>query len=331
MKQGLDAVTNKVQSLITKVKENEFPTVNGFSYLEAKHLLLISYCESIVYYLLRKAKGLEIEGHPVVRSLVEIRLFLEKIRPIDKKLDYQIQKLLRIAGGVGKKVEDDEKETNASKNNEDLLRYRPNPDMLVKRSDVDTQDGDGVYRPPKIAPTEEMSKLEKIALRKDKMLHQKAKQSDFMRGLMDDLEGKPEEVKETFGAESRDLKRYRARMDERARQEEELFTRAPLTKKEKRREKHLKKSSNGLSALTDGFDDEIKTFGFEGDESTRTPGFNNPSSRGKKFNKHKSSGLLGRLGSHGSAFGNDMVLFYVRSLCVECLTDLRKPLAPGGA
>ncbi|KAF9618968.1 hypothetical protein IFM89_002963, partial [Coptis chinensis] len=55
------------------------------------------------------------------------------------------------------------------------------------------------------------------------MLHQKAKQSDFMRGLMDDLEGKPEEVKETFGAESRDLKRYRARMDERARQEEELL------------------------------------------------------------------------------------------------------------
>lgn len=56
-----------------------FPTADGMSYLEAKHLLLLNYCQSLIYYLLRKAKGLSIEGHPVVRSLVEIRLFLEKV------------------------------------------------------------------------------------------------------------------------------------------------------------------------------------------------------------------------------------------------------------
>lgn len=61
------------------MKENNYPTADGLSYLEAKHLLLLNYCQSIVYYLLRKAKGLSIEGHPVVRSLVEIRLFLEKV------------------------------------------------------------------------------------------------------------------------------------------------------------------------------------------------------------------------------------------------------------
>lgn len=61
------------------MKGNNYPTVDGISYLEAKHLLLLNYCQSIVYYLLRKAKGLSIEEHPVVRSLVEIRLFLEKV------------------------------------------------------------------------------------------------------------------------------------------------------------------------------------------------------------------------------------------------------------
>lgn len=61
------------------MKENNYPSVDGISYLEAKHLLLLNYCQSIVYYLLCKAKGLSIEGHPVVRSLVEIRLFLEKV------------------------------------------------------------------------------------------------------------------------------------------------------------------------------------------------------------------------------------------------------------
>ncbi|KAE8821512.1 neuroguidin [Hordeum vulgare] len=66
---------------------------DGIGYLEAKHHLLLSYCHDLVYYLLRKAKGLSVDGHPVVRSLVKIRLFLEKIRPIDKKMEYQIQKL----------------------------------------------------------------------------------------------------------------------------------------------------------------------------------------------------------------------------------------------
>lgn len=61
------------------MKAKQYPTSDGVSYLEAKHLLLINYCQSLVYYLLRKAKGLSIEGHPVVRSLVEIRLFLEKV------------------------------------------------------------------------------------------------------------------------------------------------------------------------------------------------------------------------------------------------------------
>lgn len=36
-----------------------------------------------------------------------------------------------------------------------------------------------------------------------------------------------------------------AKMEERARQEEETFARAPLTKLEKKKMKHLKKSRNG--------------------------------------------------------------------------------------
>lgn len=64
---------------VYQVKSNNYPTVEGISYLEAKHLLLLNYCQSLVYYLLRKARGFSINGHPVVQSLVEIRLFLEKV------------------------------------------------------------------------------------------------------------------------------------------------------------------------------------------------------------------------------------------------------------
>lgn len=57
------------------------------------------------------------------------------------------------------------------------------------------------------------------------------------------------QIVESVGAESLELARYRAKMEDRARQEEELFMRAPITKKEKQREKHLKKSRNGYAHL----------------------------------------------------------------------------------
>lgn len=41
------------------------------------------------------------------------------------------------------------------------------------------------------------------------------------------------------------MTRYVSKMEERARQEEELFSRAPLTKFEKKKMKHLKNSRNG--------------------------------------------------------------------------------------
>ena len=55
------------------------------------------------------------------------------------------------------------------------------------------------------------------------------------------------QVREIIEAESVEVSRYKAKMEKRARQEEELFTRAPMTKIEKKKEKHLKKSRNGYA------------------------------------------------------------------------------------
>ncbi|XP_077233946.1 sas10/Utp3/C1D family [Tasmannia lanceolata] len=291
MREGLDVVSSKVQALTAKVKANHFPTVDGISYLEAKHLLLLSYCQSIVYYLLHKAKGFSVQGHPVVRSLVELRLFLEKIRPIDKKLQYQVQKLTRVAGNASEKVDSYEKEASASRDTEDLLRYKPNPEMLASKLDQAGQDDDGVYRPPRFAPTtmdeDKMSKQEKLALRKEKETLRQAKQSAYVKELMDDIEGRPEEVREIIGSESKELRRYRQKMEERARQEEELFTRAPMSKTDKKKEKHLRKSRNGLLGLADGFFDEIKMLPLEENGSEDITGYKNTSRGGKKNIKRK--------------------------------------------
>ncbi|KAG9440180.1 hypothetical protein H6P81_020345 [Aristolochia fimbriata] len=293
MKEGLDFVRSKVQTLTERVKANHFPTADGISYLEAKHLLLLSYCQSIVYYLLRKAKGLSIEGHPVVHSLVETRLFLEKIRPIDKKLQYQVQKLTKVGANASENASlSDGKEKNASQEGEDLLNFRPNPELLVNKSVPDPKDGDGVYRPPKFAPTtmdeDKESKREKMTLRKEKETLKRAKQSPFLREVIDDIEGRPEEVVENDGvAESRETQRYMAKMEKRFRQEEELFTRAPLSKIDKKVEKHLKKSRSGLLGLTDGFHDEIKSLPLDESHGEQITGYTDMRRKGNKSNKRK--------------------------------------------
>lgn len=292
MKDGLDAVRSKVQALTLMVKKNQLLTSEGMSYLETKHLLLLSYCQSVVYYLLRKAKGLSIDGHPVVRSLVEIRLFLEKIRPIDKKLEYQVQKLTKAADNSGK-----EKTVGAMKEKEDGSQdmdpseYRPNPDMLVPKTSEAHKD-DGVYRPPKFAPTsmdedtDKMSKEERQARRRDKEIMRKSKQSSYLKEIIDDIQDRPEELQETVGAESRELSRYLAKRDEQAIQEEDLFIRAPITKREKKLEKHLKMSRNGMAGLTDGFEDVLRMLPQkEKDDTINIPNTN--TSGGKRFKKHK--------------------------------------------
>ena len=59
-----------------QVREGQLATAEGVSYLEAKHLLLLHYCTSIVFYLLLKAEGRPVRDHPVIARLVEIRAYL---------------------------------------------------------------------------------------------------------------------------------------------------------------------------------------------------------------------------------------------------------------
>ena len=59
-----------------------------------------------------------------------------------------------------------------------------------------------MYHPPKFAPTsmeeDKISKQERNAMRKEKETIRQARQSAYVRELMDDLEGRPEEVSSGF-------------------------------------------------------------------------------------------------------------------------------------
>lgn len=294
MKVGLDQIRSKLQPLVQQVKDNMYATKDGISYLDAKHLLLLSYCQSIVYYLIQKAEGSSIQGHPVISQLVEIRLFLEKIRPIDKKLQYQIEKLSRVANNAPVTRISSKSEESLGMDKEDALKYRPNPDMLVSKLDQSAQDGEGVYRPPMFAPTamdEEMNaRNKKLEIRKQKETLRKASRSAFVKELANDLEGRPEEVREIVGAESKELLREQFKFEERARQEEELFTRVPLSRIEKKRIKHIKRSRNGLMGIMDDFNDDISgLMAMEENDLSHSAGSHSHGHKEgrKKFKKHK--------------------------------------------
>lgn len=70
----------------------------GVSLLDAKNQLLLSYLTYLAYYILLKAHGVPIATHPVLERLIETKLLLQKLRPIEAALKPQLQRLLSSAG-----------------------------------------------------------------------------------------------------------------------------------------------------------------------------------------------------------------------------------------
>ncbi|MFS7964395.1 hypothetical protein Hanom_Chr08g00749861 [Helianthus anomalus] len=138
------------------------------------------------------------------------------------------------------------------------------------------------------------SKHERNASRKEKQAFRQALHSEYARYLMNDLEGSPEEVREVIGTEDRDVTKYRAKMEERARREDALFTRAPLTRIDKKRLKHVCESSNGsasifllLHGLAYGFEDDIKSLPLEDGVDGQMSSFMYLDGRERKFKRRK--------------------------------------------
>ncbi|KAI5981334.1 hypothetical protein EDD15DRAFT_2391889 [Pisolithus albus] len=129
---------------------------DGISLLSSKHYLMLSYIQSLVLLTPpskpfstrdRDSRGSGIGD--LVDSMIEGRVVLEKVRVMESRMTYQIEKLVRIADEPPKAV------------TEDPLAFRPNPQNLVNNENMDGGLGedadekaqeDGIYRSPKLAP-----------------------------------------------------------------------------------------------------------------------------------------------------------------------------------
>ncbi|XP_012286830.1 neuroguidin isoform X2 [Orussus abietinus] len=274
-------VNQLVDNMLVRVKNGEISTDKGLSFLEMKYHMLLSYLINLTYIVLRKCSGERIEGDPSIDRLVEIRTVLEKIRPIDHKLKYQIDKLVKTA-------------VTGTTGGNDPINFKANPGALmakIESSDEESDDegsekGDtadasrsrksGVYIPPKLAAVhydgdetlaEKMRKAGERARRR-------AISGAVLRELREEYLDAPVEDSQSLGEKQASLGHENKRKVE---YEENYMTRLPVTKEEK----HRRRQMTTLGTLGD----EITSFG--GPSSVSAKKRKAPKGKGRKSFKKK--------------------------------------------
>ncbi|EFA75356.1 U3 snoRNP protein [Heterostelium album PN500] len=258
-KSKIEEIKYTLIPILEKVKTEQLPTSKGISFLETKYHLLLSYCLNITYFLMLKASGSSIKDHPVIDQLVKIRTILEKIKPLDNKLQYQVEKLLKAATlGVVQQSKDDP------------MRFKPNLSELAAGGDDDDDDAAmmreaNLYMVPQTASerSEKEASADKKRQQRDLAKKKKAANSTIAKFMEDEYGDAPEELNDDYDMlekeddEDKEVKEY----------EENNFTRITQTKKDKKKEKQ-RKLSDGLSDLSD-FNDLSGILGEEDDKEER--------------------------------------------------------------
>lgn len=71
--------------------------LQGISFLELKNHLMLGYLQNLVLLMMKKTSGLSIDNDLATARIVEIRTVLEKMRFLEKKIQYQIDKLMKAS------------------------------------------------------------------------------------------------------------------------------------------------------------------------------------------------------------------------------------------
>lgn len=162
MNNSVQHVANLVDNMIQKVRKGELTTDQGLSFLEMKYNMLLSYLINLTYVVLRKCSGERIEGDPCIDRLIELRTVLEKIKPINNKLKYQIDKLVKTAVSETDVNGSTNYKANTSSFNDDEEESSDDEDADETADGGKTADDkkkSGVYVPPRISAVHYPGKL----------------------------------------------------------------------------------------------------------------------------------------------------------------------------
>lgn len=185
-------------------------TSNGISLLSLKTTLMIQYLANLSLYILCKTRN---ESHEV-DELIDLRIYLEKIRPLETKLRYQIDKLIRSAErGAETHIE------------QESLSFKPNAKQII----IEPEIASDVYRPPRIAATAQRQ--------------ERRRPNNTLREFVDSELSAAPQAEPSIGSNIRSHKGIasiqdrgeRKRQQERDRYEEENYLRLPASKEKRAR------------------------------------------------------------------------------------------------
>lgn len=150
-------VPDFVTELLSRAGKSE---AEGVSLLDLKTSLLVGYINNVAMVVLehlQRLDGAELDDEAVKRSIVH-RVTLEKgVKPLEKKLAYQLDKMVRTFTREQQRIKDKEQASAEAAANsdsdddselEDELNYKP--DTATTEKDAKPSLGDGKYRPPKL-------------------------------------------------------------------------------------------------------------------------------------------------------------------------------------
>ncbi|CAJ1933804.1 unnamed protein product [Cylindrotheca closterium] len=120
-------------SIENTVSSTTFSKEDMLDFLDVKSSLMASYMIDLTLYIRNKNSGKVDEKN--IRRLTEMKVALDKMRGLDKKLRYQIEKLLNAATSAS---------TFASAGDnfgpEDPLQFRANPELMEEKADGSSDD-----------------------------------------------------------------------------------------------------------------------------------------------------------------------------------------------
>ncbi|XP_057679776.1 neuroguidin [Corythoichthys intestinalis] len=262
-------VTSNVQELLNKVKDGEFDTTKGLSFLDLRYHLLLFYLQDLTHLITIKTEGGKIKESEALIRIVTVRTILEKMRPLDHKLKYQIDKLLRTA-------------VTGSLAENDPLQLRPNPENLIsKLSESEDEEeqapkkkaapsSEKKYIPPKIAAVYYDGDMTEADKKKAQAERQKraALRSSVIQELRQQYSDAPEEIRER-----RDFQSERESREELHRKnfEESMMVRLNVSKREKNSKKRKMMSMSGQLGGITHFGDITALTGGEGGQDADQP------------------------------------------------------------
>ncbi|KAF7667334.1 hypothetical protein LDENG_00067440 [Lucifuga dentata] len=288
------SVTSHVHELLTKVKDGAFKTSKGLSFLDLRYHLLLFYLQDLTHLISIKTEGSKIKDSEALKRIVTIRTILEKMRPLDHKLKYQIDKLVRTA-------------VTGSLAENDPLQLRPNPENLISKLSESEESEDETenkaasrkkaapsgkkYVPPRIAPVHYDGDMTEADRKKMQAENQRraALRSSVIQELRQQYSDAPEEIRDR-----RDFQTEREGREElhRKNYEESMMVRLNMPKGQKSaRKRGMMAMSGQLRGITH-FSDITALTGGDGQDG------DNPRPKKKKklmkkktkrkaFKKHK--------------------------------------------